>query len=129
MLRGECINARWSKEIMEALPDGEVVMSRGTVDYQGFCDFVARLDDGRWLHMHWAYGSCDGCDEYEDMASDVRYSAFHAMPAEVFADYIIGCIGTGADWLTGEHEESTGLATAEELLACVLGRGLQGETK
>lgn len=127
MLRGECIDARWAKEVMWALPDGEVVMSRGTVDYQGFCDFVARLDDGRWLHVHWAYGSCAGCDEYEDMASDVRDTAFRAladaMPAEVFADYIVGCVGSRADWLTGEHEASTGLATAEELLARVLGGG------
>lgn len=127
MLRGECINARWSKEIMEALPDGEVVMSRGTVDYQGCCDFVARLDDGRWLHVHWAYGSCAVCDGYEDMEDDARDTAFRAlgdaMSAEVFADYIIGCVGTKADWLTWEHQDATGFATAEELLARVLGGG------
>lgn len=135
MLRGECVSGRWSGEVFAALPDGEVVFSRGRNDYQGSVAIVAKLDDGRWLHYGWSYGSCSACDSWEGepeekVAEEIRSGAA-IMDPETFADYLIACYHQKAEWLTGKakydetqesysYDEHTGLGTVE-LLSLVAG--------
>jgi hypothetical protein len=141
-LRGTCVaGVRWAEEVMASLPDGEVLFSRGKSDYQGSGCLVARLDDGRWAQYEWNYGSCSGCDRWEDaggyddeedrqkklnevISADVnREAAF--MDAETMGDFLVGCLAKKAAWLTGKntydgsasysYEEHVGLSL-EDLL-------------
>lgn len=123
-LRGEMIEGRWADVVRDTLPDGEVLYSTGTKDYQGHVAIVAKLDDGRWLHYSWSYGSCSGCDAWEDDWS--RYDATEAEQAEGrekvrnnirngaavmdkdhFADYLVSCRASGASWLRSKDDEES----------------------
>ena len=140
MLRGESIGGKWTGVVYEALPDGEVVYSTGHRDYQGNVSLVAKLDDGRWLHYGWGYGSCSGCDSWEahleeggdrgKLLEEVRAGAA-IMDPDHFADYLVQC--AGADWLVAgmrnkpygwssySFDEHAGLST-EQLISMVSGR-------
>ena len=119
-LRGKMIEARWSEMVREALPDGEVVFSTGRNDYQGSVAIVAKLDDGRWLHYDWSYGSCSGCDHWEnvmgwdddaerrqEVINEIQNGAA-IMDAAHFADYLCGIKAAGADWLHDDSDRSEG---------------------
>lgn len=127
-LRGKMITGRWHETVAEALPDGEVVFSTGTDDYQGSVSIVARLDDGRWLHYSWSYGSCSGCDQWEGepqerVVADIQAGAA-IMDAAHFADYLVACRARNASWLQdcegGDFydDQRVGL-TVEELVQAV----------
>jgi hypothetical protein len=135
MLRGEMIQGRWASLVAEALPDGEVLFSSGVSDYQGRVGIVARLDDGNWLFYEWSYGSCSGCDSWEDkvgyynedstgreeVKQEIRDGAA-VMDAETFADYLIGCKETGASWLDPDsygYSDHKGLSF-DELMSTVV---------
>lgn len=109
-LRGKMVEGRWFEEVKAALPDGEVVFSTGTDDYQGSVAIVARLDDGRWLHYDWSYGSCSGCDAWESRVHGGEEGGREAVLEEIrngaaildaahFADYLVGCRAAKASWL------------------------------
>jgi len=142
-LRGRMIEARWAHVVRDTLPDGEVLYSIGTDDYQGHVAIVAKLDDGRWLHYGWSYGSCSGCDAWEEdwnryNATDAeQFEGQESVRAEIrngaaimdkdhFADYLVSCRAAGASWLRSkEDEESYSYETqiglsVEELVARVL---------
>lgn len=117
MLRGECVNGRWADEMKEVQPDGEIVYSRGEADYQGSVMFVAKLDDGRWLYCEWTYGSCSGCDGWEDMEETKRNEEMKGcasvMAAEEMKKYVADCIGQEASWITGnrwQYSQHVGLS-------------------
>lgn len=131
MLRGECVNGRWSYLVKEALPDGEIVSSVGTCDYQGSVAIVARLDDGRWLHYAWSYGSCSGCDHWENItegeAKQEIISGAAILDREAFLRYIVSAADSDAGWLAALrgkedwiYEEKVGL-NYNELLDKVVG--------
>jgi hypothetical protein len=46
--------------------DAEVIFEASTDDYQGSANVLLRMADGRFAHFEWTYGSCSGCDEWED---------------------------------------------------------------
>lgn len=130
MLRGDCVAGRWHTLVMEALPDGEIICSVGTADYQGQVAIVARLDDGQWLHYSWSYGSCESCDRWEGRVysddagreavdDEIRRGAA-ILDRDHFADYLVGC--SDSEWvgaMRGEeswgYEERTG-ASFDELI-------------
>lgn len=131
-LRGKMVEGRWHEEVAAALPDGEVVFSTGTADYQGSVAIVARLDDGRWLHYDWSYGSCSGCDAWEGtmyddadgpakVAEEIRKGAA-IMDRDHFADYLVSAKAARASWLhSGDgdsysYEQHVGLKV-DELVA------------
>jgi hypothetical protein len=106
-LRGKMAQGRWHEAVANALPDGEVVFSTGLGNHEAA--IVARLDDGRWLHYSWTYGSCDGCDAWESemysdidgparVADDIRNGAA-IMDSAHFADYLVSIRASKASWL------------------------------
>lgn len=120
MLRGECVNGRWSGLVREALPDGEIVASVGTDDYQGSVAIVARLDDGRWLHYSWSYGSCSHCDSWEcedeAVVKEEISNGAAILDREAFLRYLQRAYDNDASWIAsmrGEerynYEEKVGL--------------------
>lgn len=52
--------------------DAEVIWEASSADYQGSCNVLLRLPDGRFAHYEWTYGSCSGCDEWEASGADVQ---------------------------------------------------------
>jgi hypothetical protein len=44
----------------------EILRIKYENDYQGFVNIDALLDDGRVFSYNYSYGSCSGCDEWED---------------------------------------------------------------
>lgn len=60
---------RWSEEILEVLGGGDplVIASRGENDYQGDAMAVVECVDGRLAIAEWSWGSCSGCDAWEDL--------------------------------------------------------------
>lgn len=129
-LRGKMVQGRWHKTVAKTLPDGEVVFSTGLCDYQGYVAIVARLDDGRWLHYSWSYGSCDGCDAWEgvpeeDVKEDILKGAA-IMDSAHFADYLVSIKASEASWLRdnsveaeySSYEEHVGL-TVDQLVDMV----------
>ena len=136
-LRGKMITGRWCDLVADALPDGEVLFSTGTDDYQGSVAIVARLDDGRWLQYDWSYGSCSVCDSWEDLPeSEVKVEIGEAaaiLPAVEFARYLANVLESKADWLRDPstkdgswvYSEHIGL-TVEELLMRVQKEAVNG---
>lgn len=130
-LRGKMITGRWHETVADALPDGEVLFSTGSDGYQGSVAIVARLDDGRWLHYDWSYGSCSGCDAWEgqpedDVKDEIRLGAA-VMDSAHFADYLVSAKASRSSWLwdpstendSYSYESHVGL-TVDELVARVL---------
>lgn len=108
MLRGTGIEARWESLIRQVFPDGQIVRSSGLDDYQGHEVIVVRFDDGYWMHYSWSYGSCSGCDAWEDMDPEERRKDMLAssvkMDPEHMADYVV--MNWDSEWLNPVGEES-----------------------
>lgn len=125
-MRGPMVGGRWHETVAAALPDGEVLFSSGNEDYSGQVAIVAKLDDGDWLFYAWSYGSCSGCDPWEDepienVKEDIRLGAKVMSPQEFYV-FLENCQSTKAPWLVGSdpwgYEQFVGL-TAPDLLTRV----------
>jgi len=46
--------------------EAEIIWEHSEKDYQGFAKLLARMPDGRFAHYEWEYGSCGGCDDWEN---------------------------------------------------------------
>lgn len=81
------MNSRWHEETKRAAEHlgWHVVDSVGTDDYQGSGAHLLRGIGDRWAVLAWTFGSCSGCDMYEDV---VGYKPTGAKLAEVFGDLI-----------------------------------------
>ena len=44
----------------------EIIWECSEADYQGSANVLAKTPDGKFIHYEWTYGSCSGCDEWED---------------------------------------------------------------
>lgn len=75
------VPGRWSGEVVNALKlDGfELVDSDGVDDYQGWAVLLFTCDLREWAVVDYSYGSCSGCDQYEEMSDDERTSAFREL--------------------------------------------------
>jgi hypothetical protein len=65
----EVDNARYSdilEEVVNNLNPVELLRKNYESDYQGFVDIDVLLENGRVFSYNYSYGSCSGCDEWED---------------------------------------------------------------
>ena len=81
----ESIGARWSEVPMELWPDWNVAWERCSLDYQGFANVLLNREN-EFVYVTWSYGSCGGCDGWEDMDEEKRKADFKQM-AEHFKSY------------------------------------------
>lgn len=107
MLRGECVNGRWAGSIKAVQPDGEIKYSRGEDDWQGTVMFIAKLDDGNWLHCEWSYGSCTVCDSWEGMdekqQTEEMKKTGRKMTRDEMLAFALACQEKKAAWVTGDQ--------------------------
>lgn len=72
-------NARYSEvldSLLKNLGVKKILDIRYESDYQGFVDVSALLKDGRVFSYLYYYGSCSGCDDWEDRSlSDEKIEA------------------------------------------------------
>jgi len=47
--------------------EAEVIWEHSEADWQGFANILVHMPDGRFGHYEWTYGSCSGCDEWENL--------------------------------------------------------------
>jgi hypothetical protein len=75
---------RWSEYAAELFESWDIIWDNSSDDYQGSVQFLAHKD-GKFGYLHYSYGSCSGCDGFEDRPiKDVR-EEFKNM-AEYFDD-------------------------------------------
>jgi hypothetical protein len=76
----EASKCRWSEFAEENWGDWDVIWERAEVDYQGEAE-VLFFKDGKFAYIEWFYGSCSGCDPWEDMGTAVAKKDFdsHAL--------------------------------------------------
>lgn len=72
---------RWEEEAtVAALRAGyRVKDTAGINDYQGWGVLLLHSAAKGWAVLSWTYGSCGGCDSYEDMDDTGRAKAFDAL--------------------------------------------------
>lgn len=66
-------DARWFEYGTLNVDDWEVIYADIDGDYQGSCEFIARTPGSwkvRYIESAWSWGSCSGCDGYEDLTPD-----------------------------------------------------------
>jgi hypothetical protein len=75
-------NCTYGDVAAKILGDAEIIWEDSEDDYSGFANLLARMPDGRFVHLEWDYGSCSGCDDYEarnlsddDIEAEMRSSA------------------------------------------------------
>jgi hypothetical protein len=68
---------RWQDEAEGAVEraGGHVVDTAGVDDWAGWGCLLARRGD-EWGVLSWSYGSCSGCDSYEDLDAEHRRECF-----------------------------------------------------
>lgn len=57
--------ARYGDVAERIFGNAEILWEESTNDYQGNCNVLAKLPDGKIAHYAWDYGSCSGCDSWE----------------------------------------------------------------
>lgn len=64
----DCGGARWTSEVLAVLAKHgwKVERSWGSNDYQGSGCVLASRGAVEWAAYAWTYGSCGGCDQWED---------------------------------------------------------------
>ena len=50
--------------------EAEILWEHSEADYSGNANLFAKMPDGQFCHYEWTYGSCLGCDEWEDRGLD-----------------------------------------------------------
>lgn len=60
---------RWSELFERIIGDWIVIWEEAEADYQGYAKVLA-YKDGRFCYVEWTYGSCSGCDPWEDLPED-----------------------------------------------------------
>lgn len=87
-------DARWSEETKRAAQHlgFEVVETDGIGDYQGWGVHLLRSPT-EWAVLKWDYGSCSGCDAYEDACP---YDPTPEQAAAVFGDLVERCVSEDA---------------------------------
>ena len=59
-------NCRYGSIAERLFKDAEIIWEDSDDDYQGYATVLAQMADGRFCLYDWTYGSCSGCDEWED---------------------------------------------------------------
>jgi hypothetical protein len=69
---------RWESDAEAALLRAgyAVVDHDGVDDWQGWGALLASDGSGKWAVLSWSYGSCSGCDSYEELSESELEAAF-----------------------------------------------------
>lgn len=59
--------ARWGEEFEAFFGDSRVIWECAEDDYQGSAAVMALASDGSIRWASWSYGSCSGCDAWEEL--------------------------------------------------------------
>ena len=61
-------SCRWANVVSDVLDTNnmEIIWEDSLQDYQGYADFVGIRPNGEIVHYAWTYGSCTGCDSWEE---------------------------------------------------------------
>lgn len=68
-------DCRWSEFADANWGDWNFIWEDGEPDYQGSARLLA-TKDGRFVYSEWSWGSCSGCDPWEDMKEDEAKAEF-----------------------------------------------------
>lgn len=90
----EAAGARWSELVDVVWPGVQIIWADGSYDYQGDATILGKLPSGDFLLAEWTYGSCSGCDGYEDLGGDDLHREFENC-GEVFSAQVLGNYGRG----------------------------------
>jgi tryptophan synthase alpha subunit len=75
------IGARWESVAERVLSDAgyDVHDSAGVADYQGWMCLMGkhRSIGNEFAILAYSYGSCSGCDRFEDLSNEDREKEFH----------------------------------------------------
>ena len=90
-IAGRC---RWSEVAVALFGDWNVFFARGVDGYSGFCEIAAEKA-GRFIFGGWSYGSCPGCDAWEDepeekVRGEMRRGFAEFASREAFAVFLDG---------------------------------------
>lgn len=61
---------RYGEDATEIFGDADIIAEASVEDWQGHANVLAAMPDGTFAHYEWTYGSCSGCDEWEDRNLD-----------------------------------------------------------
>ena len=84
---------RWSEYAEELVGDWSVLWEDSEADWQGHARVLV-FKQGALRYLDWSYGSCSGCDSYEDMGEDFVRNDFKKNVMMHFENINIFC-----DWL------------------------------
>jgi hypothetical protein len=71
----EASKARWSEFAEANWGNWDFIWEECRLDYQGDVAFIA-TKDGKYVYCSWYYGSCSGCDPWEDMSTEKAKADF-----------------------------------------------------
>ena len=72
----ESYNCRWSELFEELIGDWLVIWEEAEADYQGNARLLA-YKDSRFCYAEWSWGSCSGCDPWEDLPREDALKEAH----------------------------------------------------
>ncbi len=75
---------RWSEYTEELFGDWDIIWEESEADYQGKVNLLAHKE-GKFAYFSYEYGSCGGCDPWEDMPEE-KIRAYFAKMIEHFED-------------------------------------------
>ena len=71
----EASRCRWSEYAAELVGDWDVIWDGSTADYQGKVRVLSHKE-GKFAYLEYEYGSCSGCDGWEEMDDKDRRADF-----------------------------------------------------
>lgn len=81
----------WETAVAASRLGWQVVETDGVDDYQGWGVHLLRSPDA-WAVLSWSYGSCSGCDYYEDRIYAYDGSQRTDAPADLYVELFSDCI-------------------------------------
>lgn len=79
----------------EAFDYKELLLVDYEDDYSGHVEIAGLLNDGRYFHYYWSYGSCSGCDTWEaygysygQIIAEMKEQAVYFEDRETFDRYL-----------------------------------------
>lgn len=83
-------SCRWSEYAEELIGDWSILWEDSESDYSGAARVLA-YKQGQLRYLEWYYGSCSGCDSYEEMSEKDIRKEFETNVMMVFKDMDIFC--------------------------------------
>lgn len=127
---GNLNSARWAEFATDVWGDWELLAEALEIDYSGWATFTAKeVGKPRWVYVSWNYGSCSGCDSWEDLPAEEVSEAMLASAAkfvslETFRAFLKRIVDGGSVDGGGPASEYRGSReVAAQTLALLGGKG------